>query len=772
LYMPQVRQLTVLDSLALKLHSLMHFLRIAEGGVVATEFWALGGAAFGNGSSLPGFGTQREVNNRLLSLQEVHNLSSTAINEARFGYNFISTNEEPQESLHDSDLGISRPTSETFPGLPLILLARESGGATIGSTDITVQGNSPSLTLADVLSLQRGKHSIRLGGEFRWYRWRVHVNGDNYGEIDFPTFEEFLVGNSDFSSLGTGLSDRDFRARDYIAFIQDDWKVSRKFILNLGLRYDLDTPPYDTQGRIGGFDPALYRPRMEVDANGFPIGPPVGGIVMAGNVISRYDLPEVLKVGKSILKSVDPNNFGPRLGFVWSPMESSRMLVRGGYGIFYSRPAFIYLGLDFFSPPFYINSLSFGQGFAHPFPNALPANQFPVLEPGVSLTGTIMDRNNRMPYFQHFNISMQYPFGRDTVLQVAYVGSRGVRLFRQVAVNQARIASMRHPITNPVTGEIIKSNTPGNASLRAPFQGTDTALFSFSLNQTNGQSKYHSLQLTLNRRASHGLEFQGAYTFSKSIDNTSNAGGGAFSDGSMDRGGGLDSGHAFGNQFSANANQGLSDFDRTHRFVLNWVWEVPKLWWATSSRAGEILFSNWQLSGTVIAMSGLPVDIFDPAAGDLYGLIGARPNWAHGANRKMATSNIPRGYYFNPFAFGLPTVQPNQPIPSAQDATALAPEGGNDIGNVGRNVLRGPFQSNIDLSIAKRFPMTESNRVEVRADFLNALNHASRSNPISDITAAESFDASGRILSPGTFGRSLSFDSSPRIIQLAVKFTF
>ena len=236
----------------------------------APEFWSLGGGTFIGGSGLPGFGTYRNVNNRLLSIQEIHTLSSTSVNEARFGYNFIRTNEAPQESIHDSDIGVSRPTADTFPGLPLILLARDSGGATIGSTYITVQGISPSLSLIDVLSLQWGKHSLRLGGEFRHYQWDAHGNVNTYGEIDFPTFDQFLLGRSDFSSIGVGLNDRNFRASDCDFFVQDDWKLSRKLTLNLGLRYGLDLPPHDTKGRIGGFDPALYRPRMEVDAGGFP----------------------------------------------------------------------------------------------------------------------------------------------------------------------------------------------------------------------------------------------------------------------------------------------------------------------------------------------------------------------------------------------------------------------------------------------------------------------------------------------------------------------
>jgi hypothetical protein len=207
------------------------------------------------------------------------------------------------------------------------------------------------------------------------------------------------------------------------------------------------------------------------------------------------------------------------------------------------------------------------------------------------------------------------------------------------------------------------------------------------------------------------------------------------------------------------ANRGTSDFDRTHYFVCNYVWEVPEPGFARGSTAARLLFSNWQFSGIVLAMSGLPVDAFDPVGGLLYGLFGARPNWAPGASRKAATSSIPQGYYFNPAAFTQAIVQAGQPIPSAHDPTALAGDLGTDIGNVGRNVLRGPSQSNVDFSVAKRFPVTESKTLEFHADFFNLLNHANRDNPISDI-------------STGDFGKILSFSSSPRIVQFALKFTF
>jgi hypothetical protein len=214
-----------------------------------------------------------------------------------------------------------------------------------------------------------------------------------------------------------------------------------------------------------------------------------------------------------------------------------------------------------------------------------------------------------------------------------------------------------------------------------------------------------------------------------------------------------------GNQLAAQGNRGVSDFDRTHRFTGYFMWDLPEFSFSRNSTTARLLFSNWHLSGIVTVMSGTPIDVIDPGGGSLYGLAGARPNWLPGASRRSALSNIPPGYYFNPSAFVFATVQAGRAIPSAHDATALAPEGGTDLGNVGRNVLRGPSQSNIDLSVAKHFSLAESKNLEFRADFFNLLNHSNRDNPISDI-------------STGDFGRIVSFSSSPRIVQLSIKFNF
>lgn len=734
----------------------------------APLFSALGASAFGQRPALPGFGTEIQVNNRVLALQEIHTFGPHTVNEFRLGYNFIRSNEVPHEPLLDTDLSISRVSAAEFPGLPLFLL-QSGSGASFGTNALLLRGISPSLTVMDSVSLQRGGHYVRLGGEVRRSRWNVYGAVLSYGEIDFASFQDFLTGTSAFSALGTGFSHLDLRTNDYHLFAQDNWKMTSRITLSFGLRYELNAPPYDIHGVLGGFDPTLYQPRMEVDAEGLPVGPPARGIIEADNAPAQYSLPGVTRVDSRVLKSLDPFNLAPRVGIAWAPLSSNRFVVHAGYGIFYSRPSFLYVGLNYFAPPFFQISAFTGQPLPDPFPGAPPSNSFPTVQTGIPLAATVVDRNNRNPYYQHFNTGVQFEVFRDTVLQAGYAGSRGLRLLRSLAVNQARIASQRHPIVNPVTGDTITTNSFDDAALRAPLQGVDTG--AFALNQSSAQSTYHSFQATLNRKMSQGLQVSLSYTFSKSIDDTSNPGGGANSDGTLDRGGGVDTGNLWGNVLDPHANRGLSDFDRTHVLAFTYVWNLPDSSLSRKLPAGRVLFSNWQISGTLLAMSGLPVDILDRAGASVYGLFGARPNWAPGGDAKSAFRNVPAGYYFNPKAFRRAQVGEGQAIPSAHDPTALAADAETDFGDIGRNVVRGPRQSNFDFSVAKRFPWTEARDIEFRVDMFNLLNHPSRDNPISDLNLA-TFDDSGSMTDAGTFGRVLGYSSSPRIIQLSLKFHF
>lgn len=340
-----------------------------------------------------------------------------------------------------------------------------------------------------------------------------------------------------------------------------------------------------------------------------------------------------------------------------------------------------------------------------------------------------------------------------------------MNLPRLIALNQARLATPQRPIINEVTGAVITTNTPQNAPLRAPYQGVSTV--NFSQAQGTAQSTYNALQVSLTRRMAKGLQFLASYTFAKAIDNASG----------RDE---FDFSTILGDQLDNRANRGVSDFNRTHRFVLSYLWELPEPTLARRSTITRLFFSNWQLAGVVVAMSGQPIDIVDTGAGSFYGLNNgvnplARPNWAPGTSRQAAFRNVPPGYFFNPLVFVRPVIAAGRPIRSSGGA-AIANALGTDMGNVGRNSLRGPNQNNVDLSVTKRFRIDESRNIEFRTEVFNLLNHVNLSNPISDLNAVSatgSLDpATGQIINPGDFGRITSTSNNPRLLQFAIKFKF
>src|SRR5262249_11594520 len=207
------------------------------------------------------------------------------------------------------------------------------------------------------------------------------------------------------------------------------------------------------------------------------------------------------------------------------------------------RASFNYAGTTI---PFYVTGTRSAPLLADPFFAAPPPTSFPTFVPGINLSGSYFDRNIRTPVFYQWNVSVQRPLTADLLLEAAYVGTRGLNLFRQVAINQARLATPANPVVNPATGAAITTNTPANALLRAPFQGAN--INSFFQNQSTAQSSYHSLQTSLTKRFSHGLEFLVSYTFAKSIDNGSGAGGGAGTNGVINPLAPADTGGVLGNQ--------------------------------------------------------------------------------------------------------------------------------------------------------------------------------------------------------------------------------
>jgi carboxypeptidase family protein/TonB-dependent receptor-like protein len=732
----------------------------------------------GVGPNVPGFPSDDVQNNRLIVIQDIHSFSSSLLNDVRIGYDFFRNDTSPEEPVKDSDLGIARSNAAQFPGLGMIRIAPGSGGLIIGSEPTNSDGRraNSTTTLADTVSVSRGTHNFRTGAEFRYNMVNFDLKTFSRGQIDFQNFNDFLVGAVSKSWLGSGITERSWRAIDYNFFVQDDWKLFSNLTVNLGLRYELDQPPYDTRGRFATFDPSLYQPRPLVQ-NGVPVGPPIEGFIQASNAIPSVSTPGVPKVDKRIVNSVDPWNFAPRFGFAWSPRRQT--VVRGGYGIYISRSSFQYVTSSTFVPPIYIIGIKSSAPLNNPFLSLPNAGQFPAFIPGVALSGNVFDRNLDTPYFQQFGLSAQEELGKKMLLEVGYVGTRGLDLFRQVAINQAPLASMQAPIMNAVTGAVITTNTPANASLRAPLQGVDIS--GFSQFQSTAQSTYHSLQATLTKEMSFGLQFLTSYTYSKSIDNSSGQGGGAGTAGVINPSAVGDVSAILGDQRNDRGNRGVSDFDRTHRLVFSSIWDLPQTRLFNNFRGGRLLLSNWKMSGIAVVMSGLPIDVVDTGAGSLYGLAGgsaalARPSLAPGfSSCSAAMRGVPSGYFFNPAVFARPIVNAGQVIPSSRGA-AVADAVGTDIGNVGRNCLRGPRQANVDLAITKRFPLSESRNIEFGAEFFNWFNEVNLANPVSNFNAVGASGKinpnTGQVISPGDFGRVISTSNNPRIIQFVLKFNY
>ncbi|RMG52944.1 MAG: hypothetical protein D6723_07885, partial [Acidobacteria bacterium] len=678
------------------------------------------------GANVPGFGSRRKNQNRHLALSYQHIFGPTLTNEVRFGLHRLLADFHPNEPITAASVGISRFNTSIFPGIPAI--------GVLGSFQIGPGGfdqlktNINTFTYADTLSWVKGRHNMRMGTEIR----RIQENGDlpsfHRGSILFLDFASFVRGTIFLTIVGSGISDFAYRNTDFSAFFQDDFKVTPKLTLNLGVRYEFFGSASDIFGRLQTFDPAQYR-----------TGGPPNGFVLAGNARGRFRVPGVPLVSDTLLDSEDPNNFAPRLGFAYRPSAGYRLVIRGGYGLFYDRlsnqPQFFAVG----ATPFGEFSVSifptlFGTAtFADPFPDLGLPTDFPKvpvipdaaqLAAGVTpISGFFMDRHMRTPYVQQWNLTLQYEVADNYLIEVGYVGTKGTKLIRQVKIAQAQLASP----TNPING--ITENTPANAALRSPFLGfSPDGLHQF---QTSGNSTYHSFQASLTKRFSQGLQFLIAYTLGKSLDDRTTLTGLQ----------GDATAFAPGDQTRLFLNKGRSDIDRRHRLVIHGTYDFPSF---RSGRgpAGKFL-SGWELAWIATLQSGRPIDIVDSNGASLFGVTTSRASFAPGATIESASRggsvNRRLNRFFNTDAF----------VPA-----------GFGFGNVGRNILTGPDQRNMDLSIIKRTPIYENHTLEFRAEFFNVFNTVNFANPGNDIA------------SPATFGVITRTSASPRIIQFALKYSF
>ncbi len=691
-------------------------------------------AGLGNGSSqLPGFGGDLSIKQTLLSFTDIYIVNSNISNQARFGFNRLLVTSVPQEPFTAAQLGITSPLQNLFPGAPTLTIAGLDANFAFGSSVLADQSSRINgYNLQDTVSIVSGKHRIRVGGEFRYSTVKFFFNSFSRGQVIFSSFNNFLTGTGT-SIIGSGVFDRSFKVKDFSTFVQDDYKLSDRLTLNVGLRYDFYGLPVEAQGRLVNFLPDQLR--IGTTAN--PAPPPNGLVQAAGGQLAG--VPTVEKT----LVPTDKNNFSPRIGFAYRVDEAGKIVVRGGYGIYYDRISTRFANTQLFNFPY----LGLGIGlpgllrtFADPFvpipqPSAFPTaatipSPLGPIAPfvGFPVSGVFVDPNLETPYVQQYNLGAQWEFAKNTVLEVGYVGNKGTHLLQIITLNQPVYNRSTNSFAPPLAaGSIISTNKNVTGGVQQV--------------QTTSNSNYNSLQVSLTKRFSQGLQLLGAYTYGRSFDYYSGSGLNELT-------------NVPGDQFDWRTNYGRSDFNREQRFVVSGVYDLPK--YESDSKFAKYLLNNWQIAGIAVFQTGLPFSVIDNPGNAVISR--ANYNAAFGGNIYTSGDVADRlnGYFtqgafvtsrplLNGTSVGVvnnPTFDPNAPF-----------------GNTPRNFLTGPGQKNIDFSIIKFIPFTERIRGEVRMELFNVFNWVNYANPVNNIAL-------------GNFGQITSASTGPRVIQFGFKLNF
>jgi hypothetical protein len=334
---------------------------------------------------------------------------------------------------------------------------------------------------------------------------------------------------------------------------------------------------------------------------------------------------------------------------------------------------------------------------------------------------------------------VQYAFASDYLFELGYVGTRSTHRPGSIEFNQALLASPSRPVNGETT------NSTNNLILRLPYQGVSPgSLFT----KSDFIANYNSLQSSLIKRFRRGFQFRSGYTWSKSLDQTSGSGGsGVFELWLLTN-----------DQNNPRQAYGLTDFDRTHRGVLSFTWQSPKL--SAMSKITRIAFGDWQFSGIGVIQSGSPMTVMDGNAGSVYGNFENRAQRT-GSNPATKGSLFQRvnGLYLDPAAFTR--------APQVANGTSLADQ---DFGNSGVGIIRGPGQRNIDAAVERIFPITESQSFRFRAEFFNLTNTPQFANPSNFLGYGDPTDPNP--VASASFGKITGTVTNPRIVQLAVRYFF
>jgi len=675
------------------------------------------------GASVPGFPVAENQRAQSFVAQDTHAFSPSLIAVGRFSFlrnKFLfgeAQNHEPPSSL-----GFQyTPSLDVSAGPPFIQVS----GYTLVGNPIT----GPRDTYENVfdysgsLSWVRGKHALKFGGGYQHQQINVLQGIATNGFFVFApfpvtdAFASFLTGQPVVFLQGIGDFSRNIRGNSANGYVQDTYKVTSRFTINAGLRYELPVPSTEIHNRVSLFEPGKQSTVMP-DAPAGLLYPGDSG-VPAGLIPTDYKA------------------FAPRVGIAWDPSNNGKTLITSAYGIFY-EPYYTGQGGPLQAPisaPPYLGTPQVSlPNFADPFNGNPPA-------PGTfskPLTNLTLSPTLKLPYTQDWDLNLQQSFANDWLFEIGYVGTKGTRLPRFIEGNPAVFV----PGTT-VDGQPISNSS--NADQRRLYSGCTLADSPSSCQYSStgeiagiANSSYNALETSLRKRFSHGLSFLLSYTWSKAIDDVSsfNITGSAAKPVAGEN-------DLAQNPFDLGAERGPSLFDARHRFVGSYVWTLP--FWNHPQNWYQSALGGWQLNGIATLMSGTPFTVFDSndvaaqgSAPEITGFSAQRPNLVGNPNNGPRTVNE----WLNSSAL------------QRLDPTANAGQ----FGTEGRNVNIGPGYANWDFATLKNFKVTESKQFQFRAELFNILNRTNFFLPDCDISSP----TFNHILAAGT----------PRQVQFALKFMF
>lgn len=639
---------------------------------------------FGTASSLP-FAENMPGSNRFIEAGWTRTIGASMVNNARFGFSRYTFDQLPTEPITLAAIDATRPNSAQFPAAYQLNIT--GGGAFSIGTGLNDNrgGAFNTFVIGDDFSITHGNHTFRFGGEWDKYQLNRFNNYGARGEVTFSNttyaqggdcehttapgqgctgLQNFLLGRVDSAVAQVGFTVNHFRNADPALYFQDDWKITHRLTLNLGLRWEGIAQAHEVSNHLsnvlGNSDGHVLPPMKYILPAGAPAGLGTPGVSNC-----------------TFLHCMDKKDFAPRVGFAWDTFGDHKTVVSGGFGIFYDRisnQSLLQSGLGYpFVEP--VQNGLFSVPPENPFPSLAPLSAFPLpLVPFPTLVGfqpascgayadglpcsgapifspasgaddgaynTFLYyavRNLHAPYTEQWNFGIQHELVSQWVLDVRYVGTHGVDLLGTGAPsNPGQICTAAAPcvipasvgssvtvptgtpyVTKNADGSIdITGSTLANLDARSPvlFLGLQSS-GAFFVTQW-GNSIYHALQATLSHQFSKGLYFQAAYTYSHSIDNGS---GSEFGDE-------LNGNFGYGNLLNQRSQRGSADFDRTHRFVASYDYALPFGKWSHLADSGFLgrLANGWSLSGVTTFQSGTPFIVLDPSAltlQDLYGFNG------------------------------------------------------------------------------------------------------------------------------------------------------